>query len=80
MKQHLFSIALLLAACESPSDKKPVSAPLERSQVVEAKGAQAAPVAPTPVTPAVASAPKAPRALCAGHMSGPGHAAPNGRT
>jgi thiol-disulfide isomerase/thioredoxin len=77
MKRALCSAALLLAACESPSDKKPVSAPLERSQVVEAKGASAAPVAPTLVTPVVASAaPKAPRAICAGQLAGPGRAAP----
>ena len=76
MKQALFSLALLLAACDSATDKKPVSAPLERSQVVEATGAQTA-TAPAPVTPVVASsAPKAPRAICAGQMSAPGRAAP----
>lgn len=76
MKPLIFSVVLLLAACESPTDKKPVSAPLERSQVVEAKGPQPA-SAPAPVTPVVASStPKAPRALCAGQMSAPGRAAP----
>jgi thiol-disulfide isomerase/thioredoxin len=67
---------LALASCESPGDKKPVSAPLERSQVVAANPALA--VAPTPVTPVVASsAPqKAPRAICAGQISAPGRAAP----
>jgi thiol-disulfide isomerase/thioredoxin len=75
-KAAKFCSALLLVACESPTDKKPVSAPLERSQVVEAKGPQAA-SAPVPVTRVVASsAPKAPRALCAGQMSAPGRAAP----
>jgi thiol-disulfide isomerase/thioredoxin len=77
MKHAVLSLALALAACESPGDKKPVSAPLERSQVVEAKGASAAPVTPAPVTPVVASsAPKAPRAICAGQMSGAGRPAP----
>jgi thiol-disulfide isomerase/thioredoxin len=76
MNRAIFSVALLLGACESPTDKKPVSAPLERSQVVEAKGAPPA-TAAAPVTPVVASsAPKAPRALCAGQMSAPGRAAP----
>lgn len=69
-------VALSLVACDAPGDKKPVSAPLERSQVVEAKGATAAP-APVPVTPAAASAkPKTPRAICAGQMTSPGRAAP----
>jgi thiol-disulfide isomerase/thioredoxin len=75
VKHAIFSLALLLGACDSANDKKPVSAPLERSQVVEAKGAQTS--APKPVTPVVASsAPKAPRAICAGQMSAPGRAAP----
>jgi thiol-disulfide isomerase/thioredoxin len=75
MKQAIFWLALLLAGCDSVADKKPVSAPLERSQVVEAKGAQTA--VPKTVTPVVASsARKAPRALCAGQMSAPGRAAP----
>lgn len=75
MKQALLGLALLLAGCDAVADKKPVSAPLERSQVVEAKGTQTA--VPKPVTPVVASsAPKAPRALCAGQMSAPGRAAP----
>lgn len=77
MKHALCTLALLALACDSASDKKPVSAPLERSQVVEAKGAQARPPAPATVTPVVASsAPKAPRAICAGQMSAPGRAAP----
>jgi thiol-disulfide isomerase/thioredoxin len=76
MKPTLLLALLGLASCDSPGDKKPVSAPLERSQVVAAKTA-AAPVAPTPVTPVVASTtPKAPRAICAGQMSTPGRAAP----
>jgi thiol-disulfide isomerase/thioredoxin len=67
---------LTLASCDSPGDKKPVSAPLERSQVVAADTAAVA-VAPTPLTPVVAStAPKAPRAICAGQMTAPGRAAP----
>jgi thiol-disulfide isomerase/thioredoxin len=77
MTRAIVSITLLLCACESPGDKKPVSAPLERSQVVEAKGAAAAPASPATLTPVVASsAPKAPRALCAGQMAATGRAAP----
>ena len=85
MKRALCLVALAplalaafgLAACDSPGDKKPVSAPLERSQVVEAKGASAATIKPAPLTPVVASsAPKAPRAICSGQMSAPGRAAP----
>jgi thiol-disulfide isomerase/thioredoxin len=76
MKRALLLAALGLSACESRGDKKPVSAPLERSQVVEAKGTPTA-VAPTPVTPVVASsAPRAPRAICSGQMSAPGRPAP----
>ena len=64
-------------ACESPGDKKPVSAPLERSQIVEAKAGDPPPSpAPQVVTVAASSVPKAPRVLCAGQMSGPGRAAP----
>ena len=63
-------------ACDSPGDKKPVSAPQERSQIVEAKAGDTAP-APPPVVPVVASSkPKPPRVLCAGQMSSPGRAAP----
>jgi thiol-disulfide isomerase/thioredoxin len=85
MKRSLCAVALVplalvalgLAACDSPGDKKPVSAPLERSQVVAAKGTSAPVVTATPVIPVVASsAPKAPRAICAGQMSAPGRAAP----
>jgi thiol-disulfide isomerase/thioredoxin len=81
MKAHpsvLFASGVLaLAACESPGDKKPVSAPLERSQIVEAKAGAAAPSPSPQVVPVVASsAPKAPRVLCAGQMSGPGRATP----
>jgi thiol-disulfide isomerase/thioredoxin len=75
----LAACALLLLACDSPGEKKPVSAPLERSQIVEAKPADAAagPVKPATLTPAAASAaPKAPRALCAGQMSGAGRPSP----
>jgi thiol-disulfide isomerase/thioredoxin len=79
MKRALFLAPLALVglvSCDSPGDKKPVSAPLERSQVVAADTAAVA-VAPTPLTPAVASSPpKAPRAICAGQMSAPGRAAP----
>lgn len=76
MKRTLCSL-LLLVACDAPGDKKPVAAPLERSQIVEAQGPQPAATAP-PITAAVASAkPKSPpRALCAGQMSAPGRAAP----
>jgi thiol-disulfide isomerase/thioredoxin len=77
MKKALCALALSALACDSPGEKKPVSAPLERSQVVEAKGGATAPPAPAKVTPVVASsAPKAPRAICAGQMSAPGRAAP----
>ena len=70
------ALAFALASCDSSGDKKPVSAPLERSQVVAADTAAVA-VAPTPLTPVSASSPpKAPRALCAGQMSAPGRAAP----
>jgi thiol-disulfide isomerase/thioredoxin len=62
-----------LGGCDNPSDKKPVSAPQERSQIVEAKAGAAAPAQPAQVLPAAASSPpKAPRVLCAGQMSGPG--------
>jgi thiol-disulfide isomerase/thioredoxin len=82
MKPLAFS-ALMLGAlagfgCDSPGDKKPVTAPLERSQIVEAKAGDTAPSpSPSPVVPVVASSkPKAPRVLCAGQMSTPGRAAP----
>jgi thiol-disulfide isomerase/thioredoxin len=69
----VLGVALATWSCESPGDKKPVSAPLERSQVVEAKPGQATTAVAAAVTPAAASAkPKPPRALCAGQMSGPG--------
>ena len=79
MKQLLFSsVAALvgfsaLGGCDNPSDKKPVSAPQERSQIVEAKAGTAAPVPTAPVVHAAASSPpKPPRVLCAGQMSGAG--------
>jgi len=73
----LGSVALVSSACESPGDKKPVTAPLERSQIVEAKAGDAAPTVPAQVVPvATTSPPKAPRVLCAGQMLGPGRAAP----
>jgi thiol-disulfide isomerase/thioredoxin len=62
-----------LGACDSPGDKKPVSAPQERSQIVEAKANAPAPTPPAAVAAAAASGPaKAPRVLCAGQMSGSG--------
>lgn len=64
-----------LGACDSPGDKKPVSAPQERSQIVEAKAGDARPSSPqgTPVVTAAASSPpKPPRVLCAGQMAAPG--------
>ena len=71
----LCSVVLTLGACDSPGDKKPVSAPQERSQIVEAKAGDAAPVQAAPVVQAAtSSAPKPPRVLCAGQMSGPGRA------
>ena len=79
MKHVTFSsVALVVAAfgltgCDNPSDKKPVSAPQERSQIVEAKAGTAAPVQTAQVVQAAASSPpKAPRVLCAGQMSGAG--------
>lgn len=69
----LCSVVLALGACDSPGDKKPVSAPQERSQIVEAKASDAAPVQTAQVVPVAASGPpKPPRVLCAGQMSGPG--------
>jgi thiol-disulfide isomerase/thioredoxin len=73
----LAGAVLVTLGCESPGDKKPVSAPLERSQIVEAKAGDAPPSAAPQVVPVVASsAPKAPRVLCAGQLSGPGRAVP----
>jgi len=79
MKQILFSsvaafVALgSLGGCDNPGDKKPVSAPQERSQIVEAKAGTAAPMQTAQVVQAAASSPpKAPRVLCAGQMSGAG--------
>lgn len=74
----MLACAVLVAlACESTGDKKPVAAPLERSQIVEAKAGDAPPSAVPQVVAVVASsAPKAPRVLCAGQLSGPGRAAP----
>jgi thiol-disulfide isomerase/thioredoxin len=64
------SSVLALGACDSPGDKKPVSAPQERSQIVEAKAGTAAPATPPPVVQAASSSrPKPPRVLCAGQMS-----------
>ncbi len=79
--KHAHSLALVgavlsLGACDN-ADKQPVSAPQERSQIVEAKAGDPAPTQPAQVVSAVASTtPKAPRVLCAGQMSAPGHAAP----
>jgi len=62
-----------LGACDSPGDKKPVSAPQERSQIVEAKASDTVAAKTAPVAaPAASSPPKPPRMLCAGQMSGPG--------
>ena len=64
-----------LGACDSPGDKKPVSAPQERSQIVEAKAGDShpSPVQTAQVVPASASSPpKPPRVLCAGQLSAPG--------
>jgi len=79
--KHSISIALFgamlgLGACDN-GDKQPVSAPRERSQIVEAKPGDPAPTQTAHVATAVASTPpKAPRVLCAGQMSAPGHAVP----
>ncbi len=68
----LVGVALFVGACDK-GDKKPVMAPQERSQIVEAKAGDTAPTQPAHVVPvAASSAPKAPRVLCAGQMSGPG--------
>lgn len=73
----LCAAALLLVACEGDADKKPVSAPLERSQVVEAKPGDVRPAPVATLTQvATSSAPKPPRALCAGQMTGSGRPAP----
>jgi len=67
--------ALALCGCDSPAEKS-LSAPRERSQIVEAKGAPT-PTSPAPVVPVAASAaPRAPRALCAGQMAGAGRTLP----
>jgi thiol-disulfide isomerase/thioredoxin len=68
----LGGLVLALGACDN-GDKQPVSAPQERSQIVEAKPGAAAPAAPAEVVPAAtSSAPKPPRVLCAGQMAAPG--------
>jgi len=68
----LLGFTLALLACDELNDKKPVAAPQERSQIVEAKAGAAAPTAGAQVVQvAASSAPKPPRALCAGQMSGP---------
>ncbi|MDF3069535.1 MAG: Thiol-disulfide oxidoreductase [Polyangiaceae bacterium] len=67
--------ALIFGAGCDDSNKPPVSAPQERSQIVAAKAGDSAASQPTAaeVLPAVASsAPKPPRALCAGQMSAAG--------
>lgn len=79
MNKPSFVVAslLLCAGCDN-SEKPPLSAPQERSQIVAAKAGDTPPKATAAeVVPAVASAPpKAPRALCAGQMSSPGRALP----
>ena len=75
----LVGFAYVAFGCDSPGDKKPVSAPIERSQIVEAKAGDTATPTPTAapqVVPVAASAAKTPRALCAGQMSVPGRPAP----
>jgi thiol-disulfide isomerase/thioredoxin len=68
-----FGAASVSFGCDSPGDKKPVSAPLERSQIVEAKAGDVAPTQPAQMLPVAASSPpKPPRVLCAGQMSGAG--------
>jgi thiol-disulfide isomerase/thioredoxin len=68
--------ALALCGCDSPPETS-VSAPAERSQIVEAKASAPAPTPPAPVVPVAASAaPRAPRALCAGQMAGAGRTLP----
>jgi thiol-disulfide isomerase/thioredoxin len=76
MSLALFGVVVAFAACDK-TDKQPVSAPQERSQIVEAKPGDTAPTQTAQVATAVASSPpKAPRVLCAGQMSAAGHAAP----
>ena len=75
--QWLLASALVSIGCDELSDKKPVSAPLERSQVVQAKANPAGVSSSVSSSKAAASAtPKAPRSLCAGQLSGPGKLAP----
>lgn len=71
-------LALCVNACDS-KEKPPTSAPLERSQIVEAKPSDAAqPTAAQVVPVASTRSPKAPRVLCSGqeHATGIGRAAP----
>jgi len=48
-------------ACESPGDKKPVSAPLERSQIVEAKAGDPPPSEQEPVSDGICCSYEPPR-------------------
>jgi len=77
-KTYLVAAALVASVGCDNSDKPPVSAPQERSQIVAAKAGDTPPKATaSDVVPVVASAaPKAPRALCAGQMSSPGRTLP----
>jgi thiol-disulfide isomerase/thioredoxin len=75
MKALLVTALLVAAGCDGASDKKPVSAPLERSQIVEAKAEVEAKANP-PVQPVASSQARPPRAICAGQMGSPGRAAP----
>lgn len=71
MKPVVWLALLGVCGCETRSEN-PVSAPQERSQIVEAKPSETAPP-PAPIVPvAASSAPPPPRALCAGQMSGAG--------
>jgi thiol-disulfide isomerase/thioredoxin len=74
--QALVAVGVVLGSAACEGDKKPVSAPQERSQIVEAKASTAAPTAAQVVPVVASSAPKAPRVLCAGQMSAPGRPAP----
>lgn len=73
MNKAYLTVVLLALGCDN-SDKPPVSAPQERSQVVAAKAGDAAPKATAAeiVPAATSAAPKPPRALCAGQMAGAG--------
>jgi thiol-disulfide isomerase/thioredoxin len=75
--QWLLGVALAGTGCDDFGDKKPVSAPLERSQVVAAKASPSSMSSPIASSKGVASAARKPaRSLCGGQLSTPGKPAP----